>query len=69
MKLGVMLGVGLVVLFAGLANFWIGDVKLGLALIAIFGVLAAFSAMVGKREYDERQSRRPRLQDYEPHPE
>ena len=67
MKLGVMLGVGLVVLFAGVANFWIGDVKLGLALIAIFGALAGFSAMVGKREYDERRSQRPSLHDYEPH--
>lgn len=69
MKLGVMLGVGLVILFAGLANFWIGDVKLGLALIAIFAALAGVSALIGKREYEERRSRRPRLSDYEPHPE
>lgn len=67
MKLGVMLGLGLVVLFAGLANFWIGDVKLGVALIAIFAALAGVSAVIGKREYEERQSRRPRLSDYEPH--
>ena len=67
MKLGVMLGVGLVILFAGVANFWIGDVKLGVALIAIFAALAGVSAVIGKREYEERQSRRPRLSDYEPH--
>lgn len=67
MKLGVMLGVGLVVLFVGVANFWIGDVKLGLALIAIFAALAGVSALVGKREYEERRSRRPPIHDYEPH--
>lgn len=69
MKLGVMLGVGLVILFVGVANFWIGDVKLGLALIAMFAALAGVSALVGKREYEERRSRRPPLRDYEPHPE
>lgn len=67
MKLGVMLGVGLVVLFAGLANFWIGDVKLGLALIAIFCALAAISAIISKRDYDARRIHRPRVPDYEPH--
>ena len=67
MKLGVLLGVGLVALFAGLANFWFGDVRLGLALIAIFVALAGVSALIGKREYEERQSRRPPLPDYEPH--
>lgn len=69
MKLGVMLGVGLVILFAGLANFWIGDIKLGLVLIAIFCALAGVSALIGRREYEERRSRRPSLSDYEPHPE
>ncbi|PHY17253.1 hypothetical protein [Caulobacter sp. BP25] len=69
MKLGIMLGVGLVILFAGVANFWIGDVKLGLVLIAVFCALAGVSALVGKREYEERRSRRPPLHDYEPHPE
>ncbi len=67
MKLGVMLGVGLVALFAGLANFWFGDLKLGLALIALFAALAGVSALIGKREYEERLSRRPPLTDYEPH--
>jgi membrane protein implicated in regulation of membrane protease activity len=67
MKLGVMLGMGLVILFAGLANFWIGDIKLGLIMIAIFGALAGVSALIGKREYEERRSRRPPLHDYEPH--
>lgn len=67
MKLGVMLGVGLVILFAGLANFWIGDVRLGVALIAVFCAVAAISALISKREYDERRVHKPRLTDYEPH--
>jgi hypothetical protein len=67
MKLGAMLGVGLVILLAGLANFWIGDIKLGLIMIALFAALAGVSAFFGKREYEERRSRRLPVHDYEPH--
>jgi len=54
MKLGILLSVGLVVLFAGLANFWFGDLRLGLAMIAAFGAIAGVSAWIGKRDYDAR---------------
>ena len=59
MKLGILLGVGLVALFAGLANFWFGDMKLGLALLATFCVTAGVSAWIGKRAYDARPLAEP----------
>ena len=59
MKLGVMLGVGIVALFAGLANFWFGDLKLGLALLAAFCAIAGVSAWMGKRDYDARPRGEP----------
>jgi len=54
MKLGILLGVGLVVLFAGLANFWFGNLTVGVAMIAVFAALAAIAAAIGKRDYDAR---------------
>ena len=54
MKLGVLLGVGIVALFAGLANVWFGDMRVGLGLVAIFGMVAGYSAWQGKKEYDAR---------------
>lgn len=59
MKLGILLSVGLVVLFAGLANFWFGDLKLGLVMIAAFCAVAGVSAWIGKRDYDARPVEAP----------
>jgi hypothetical protein len=50
MKRAILLSAGLLVLFAGLANFWIGHVTLGAALIAAFGGLVLISALVTRRE-------------------
>ncbi len=60
MKRGVLLGLGLVVLFAGLANFWIGNVVVGAAMIGIFVGLATASAIVTKRERDAAGRDKPR---------
>lgn len=62
MKLGILLSVGLVALFAGLANFWFGDLKLGLALMGAFAAVAGVSAWIGKREYDARPIEGPILE-------
>lgn len=62
MKLAIVLGVSLVVLFAGLANLWIGDITLGLWLIAAFCVAAGASALIGKRAYDARPVEPPVLE-------
>ncbi len=62
MKLGILLSVGLVVLFAGLANFWFGDVGTGLWMIGAFCVIAGASAWLGKREYDARPVEPPVLE-------
>ena len=61
MKLGVMLGVGIVALFAGLANFWFGDVRLGLALMGLFCAIAGVSAWKGKKDYDARPRGEPTM--------
>lgn len=50
MKRAILLSAGILVLFAGLANFWIGHVALGAALIALFGGLVVVSAAVTRRE-------------------
>lgn len=63
MKLGILLSVGLVVLFAGLANFWFGDLKLGLLMIAAFCAVAGASAWIGKRAYDARPVEEPVVAD------
>lgn len=52
MTMGILLGASLVALFAGLANFWFGDVTLGLALIGVFCAVAGISAWKAKRAYD-----------------
>ena len=62
MKLGILLSIGLVALFAGLANFWFGDVKTGLWLIGAFCVIAGISAWRGKRDYDARPVEPPVLE-------
>ncbi|MCY1648781.1 hypothetical protein OVA11_17475 [Caulobacter sp. SL161] len=59
MKLGVLLSVGIVALFAGLANIWFGDMLVGLGLVAIFVVVAGYSAWQGKKEYDARPRGEP----------
>lgn len=59
MKLGVLLGVGIIALFAGLANIWFGDVRVGLGLVAIFLVVAGYSAWQGKKDYDARPRGEP----------
>lgn len=62
MKLGILLSVGLVALFAGLANFWFGDVTLGVVLVAAFCAVAGASAWIGKREYDARPVEAPSME-------
>jgi len=62
MKLGILLSIGLVALFAGLANFWFGDVKTGLWMIGAFCVIAGVSAWLGKRDYDARPKAPPILE-------
>ncbi|MFY8210893.1 MAG: hypothetical protein ACOVOE_16500 [Caulobacter sp.] len=59
MKLGVLLGVGIVALFAGLANVWFGDLLAGLALVTMFVMVAGYSAWQGKKEYDARPRGEP----------
>ncbi|WP_297516305.1 hypothetical protein [uncultured Caulobacter sp.] len=59
MKFGLLLAVGLIALFAGLANFWFGDIKLGLALIGVFVAVAGVSAWNGKKHYDARPRGEP----------
>ncbi len=54
MKLGVLLGVGIIALFAGLANIWFGDMRVGLCLVAMFVMVAGYSAWQGKKDYDAR---------------
>lgn len=59
MKLGVLLGVGIVALFAGLANVWFGDLRAGLGLVAMFVAIAGYSAWQGKKDYDARPRGEP----------
>ena len=59
MKLAILLSVGLIVLFAGLANFWFGDVTTGLWMIGAFCTIAGVSAWLGKRDYDARPVQPP----------
>lgn len=59
MKLGVLLGVGIVALFAGLANIWFGDALVGLGLVAMFLMVAGYSAWQGKKDFDRRPRREP----------
>lgn len=59
MKLGVMLGVGIFGLLAGLANFWFGDATLGMGLMGVFAAMAGVSAWQGRMDYDARPRGEP----------